>query len=485
MSKIIRPVLFSSYFNISTDILFDNGLIDPFINCDTPLFIDPFLLEKSQNSLIKNQAVNRLKNQFQNIIKFLIQSKKENDAAWKAALRLLNLHEAQVTSLGYGHSGRFGSSRSGNIKITILRVCREIIEVGFEDPELICMMNFFEDGIGVDTISDLTTNIIFDDLAEITKDFCQKYNIPLEKRELFGLNNRFVNCNVNAASQNKCYDLPVLKNGYPIVLVPKDIVKVLQSDIDGVISQNYYIRDAINRYWGNVTKLTIANKKAAIKRSTFEDVHNFETLLKSLKNFARAYNPSEDEYCFYKIKEIFQYDPIVFKNNKTYQINNISDVMSVVKDTIHFFKDHIENKNLWEALWNGDQPKMERASQILYYAMADSFCRANNIDISPEADMGRGPVDFKFSQGFDAKVLVEMKLSTGNVVHGYKKQLEHYKKAAQTEAAFYVIMDYGNNNFDKKLQEIYKIKNDLITQDQRASDIIVIDACKKKSASKI
>src|SRR5216684_110390 len=54
------------------------------------------------------------------------------------------------------------------------------------------------------------------------------------------------------------------------------------------------------------------------------------------------------------------------------------------------------------------------------------------VDISPEANMG-GPIDFKFSRGYSARVLVEMKRSSGTVVHGYEKQLEFYKTASQTD----------------------------------------------------
>ena len=71
--------------------------------------------------------------------------------------------------------------------------------------------------------------------------------------------------------------------------------------------------------------------------------------------------------------------------------------------------------------------------------------------------MGGGPIDFKFSSGYSARVLVEMKRSGGTVVHGYEKQLEFYKDASQTEFALFVIMDYGD--LDTKLNEIRRIQN--------------------------
>lgn len=156
--------------------------------------------------------------------------------------------------------------------------------------------------------------------------------------------------------------------------------------------------------------------------------------------------------------------------------------MRVVNDTISVFKRHIEHGNLWEELWASGAPKKERAAQLIYYAIADAFCKANNLEISPEANMGGGPIDFKFSRGYDARVLVEMKRSSGTVVHGYEKQLEFYKAASQTEFAIFVVMDYGDAG--NKLTQIRKIREERLGSGIRASEIVVIDARRKRSASK-
>lgn len=151
-------------------------------------------------------------------------------------------------------------------------------------------------------------------------------------------------------------------------------------------------------------------------------------------------------------------------------------------DTISLFKRHVETGNLWEELWIGDKPKRERASQLIYYAIADSFCKANDVDISPEANMGGGPIDFKFSQGYRSRVLVEMKRSSGSVVHGYEKQLEFYKDASQTDFAVFVIIDYGD--LGEKLNTVRQIRQNRVSHGGRASEIVVIDATPKASASK-
>jgi hypothetical protein len=70
--------------------------------------------------------------------------------------------------------------------------------------------------------------------------------------------------------------------------------------------------------------------------------------------------------------------------------------------------------------------------------------------------MGGGPIAFKFSRGYHARVLVEMKRSGGTVVHGYEKQLEFHKAASQIDHAVFVVIDYGD--MGNKLAEIRKIE---------------------------
>ena len=156
MARIKDPILFSTYFGVESDLLDAAGLIDPFIDVDMPLFIDPVLLEKSSNHRISKDGIERFRKHFQNFVRLLAISKQQNDAAWKAARRLLDLREPPENGLGYGGSGRSGSSRPEAIREAIMRTSKEIIELGADDPEMISLMGFFEDDVGPDTISDFT-----------------------------------------------------------------------------------------------------------------------------------------------------------------------------------------------------------------------------------------------------------------------------------------------------------------------------------------
>jgi len=96
--------------------------------------------------------------------------------------------------------------------------------------------------------------------------------------------------------------------------------------------------------------------------------------------------------------------------------------------------------------------------------------------------MGGGSIDFKYSKGYRANVLVEMKKSTGTVVHGYEKQLEIYKEAARTDHGIFVVLDMGG--LKDKFDKINKMRTERLGRGESASEIILIDATQKKSASK-
>lgn len=172
MSSLKNPILFSKHFGIDPSALSDAGLIDPFLHVDTQLFIDPILLAKSANETICTEAQDAFKSHFENFVRLLVISNAEGDVAWRGAQRLLDLREPPENGLGYGGSGRSGSSRPDEIRDAIMRTAKEIIELGSRDPEMISLMGFFEERVGPDTISDFTTRVIVRQLAKITEDFC-------------------------------------------------------------------------------------------------------------------------------------------------------------------------------------------------------------------------------------------------------------------------------------------------------------------------
>ena len=62
---------------------------------------------------------------------------------------------------------------------------------------------------------------------------------------------------------------------------------------------------------------------------------------------------------------------------------------------IGIFKDWVENNRGWAEIQNAPTKKREKAVQRFMHLGAKYYVDVNDLDISCEADEGRGPVDVK------------------------------------------------------------------------------------------
>ena len=290
MASLIHPKLFSQHFAINPKLLAQADLLDPFLNADTKLFIDPLLIHKSGNSRVRSNGLAAIRKGFSDIISLVDISVKENDAAWKGAFKALDLGEVPETGLGYGGSSRSGSSRPASVRQTILRTIKEVITLGEKNPNMIPMMGIFEEGVGPDTISDMTTHFLFPTILQITSDFCVQQNIPVRT---FG---------------DRYASIPLPENPFrsdePVLLVPRDILRDLPlatdwSDVSRVIMEIETLRDAVNKMFGNIAKVTTKQKKDAMRKIILSDVQTLRDVLSVLADASESYDEKADLDGFY------------------------------------------------------------------------------------------------------------------------------------------------------------------------------------------
>lgn len=163
--------------------------------------------------------------------------------------------------------------------------------------------------------------------------------------------------------------------------------------------------------------------------------------------------------------------------------NSLDGLNRVVEAIIGQFQFMIENKGLNELLWKGDKKGRcpERVPQLLFHMIALSYCRANNIDVSPEVDTGTGLIDFKFSAGYSHKIIVEFKYSDNSkIISGLSKQLPQYMVSEEAEIGHYVVLDVGKMGTNK-IKSLEKVRNELNLR----CHLHYIDANIKPSASKL
>lgn len=474
MPKLISPELFSQRFGLDPKLLERAGLLDPILNSDTKLFIDPLLLRRSKNVLVKTKGQQTLEGGFGDVVQLLIACQREGDVAWRGAFNRLDLSERAETCLGYGGSSPSGSSRPASLRNGILRTAKEITQLGESNPDIIPLMGLLEEGVGPDTISDMTTNLVLPTLAKLTAEFCAANGVP---QRAWG-----TKYGSEHLPENPYFP------GRPIILVPRDILRDLPiatdwSDVSRVAMEIAEIRKAVNALLGDWTKATVTERKRALRRAALASVATLKRLLAAVAGASDSYDEKQDLDGLFRFREVLGADRRAFAGLVAApRANDQGALRETVDQIVEQFREMVENNNLWELLWYGAEPRHERAAQLMFFAVANVLCAANDIDISPETNSGGGPVDFKFSTGYRGRVLVEIKLSKGQVVHGYKTQLEVYKSAAKTFDAVFLVVNVGG--IGNKLRMIQRAQAEAHQAGHRTSKIVVVDARRQRSASK-
>ncbi|TMP15879.1 hypothetical protein [Pseudoalteromonas sp. S2893] len=477
MGKISHPATVSSEFNIDIALIEKLGVVNVLLNTDTQLFIDPMLLEESSHKEMREGASSSYKKRFNNIIKLLSLSKLEDDVPWRNAKRLFKFSEISWTCLGYGTSVR-GSGFGKDLIASTLDTAAQIVSLGVDDVDLFMALALFEEGIGPDRISDMTTNIIINDLIDFSLNINKTLKIPTKEFKIDG-------------SKYNLVENPY--SGQPILFVPNDIVRDLPiasdwSDISRVVRENEELREKVNHHVGEVWSTMTRRQKDRLKKAALKSKSSFQQVIDMIREVSpNPYDFKSDRNGEAFWTELLQTIPKSYPFDlSTYsqRVLTPKEVLDVVNKILSQFQELIENKGLWKELWDeSGKPRKEKAAQRLLFSIAYSYCKANNLDLSPEADSGNGPVDFKLSQGSDSKVVIEIKLSTnGSLVHGFEKQLEIYKRADDTDLGIFLIVDVGG--IGNKYAQVQRVRDEFLNEYGTASKIWYVDGNQRASASK-
>jgi hypothetical protein len=478
MAKARNPKTVSGAFSVSKSRLAQLGVLDATLALDTKLFIDPLLLSSSAHPEMKVGAVQLYRERFETIIKLLRKRRSDSDPAWTAALRLFDFPEISGTGLGYGAGSTHGSGWGPKTRRRVLGVAAQIVDIGVDDPDLFSALALFEENIGSDLMSDMTTNIIMGSLAAFNSRILTALGLSGEDFEVQGVKGQFL---VNPTESERS----------PVILVPTDVLRDLPvaEDWDGVAEaarKNADLRNRVNQNIAEIWAKKTKRDKVRLKKQLLKNKEAFETLLKAIRrSSAKPYDVESDPEGLVRwavqAHEYAQQNPI---NLKRLPASSLDDVLRIVLEIIKQFRHLIENAGLNKELFQPNKkPRHESTAQRLFFAVAYSYCEANNVDISPEIDTGNGNVDFKFSVGFQARVLVEVKLSRNpGVVAGYRNQLEIYKRSQQTMKAVYLLIDVGN--MGRKENELELVRQAALKKGAPLSELEVIDGTLKPSASK-
>jgi hypothetical protein len=470
------PTPVSKVLKVSHKDLILQGAFDGFVDVDSRLYVDPHLLKGNRVPELA-RAYDRFHAHFQQVVKLLKIAGGDHPIFRIQSVRMLTFPEIPNTGLGYAKDDTQGSAIGSGLASQLADLAKAIISAGVEDPEFFELLGLLQEGIGADRISDMTVAVILPDLLAYTTRVCTVLQIPTSSFII----------------DHQEYHLPRNpKNGQFIVLIPQQLLRDLPvadswSDIDLVSSHNEDLRHRVNRIIGDTWRhATRRVSKAELRATLLKHPDLLKDLLeqyskKPMTPYDFAADPAAQQLWYYLSQEEAGKNPLDLSKFKSLQAAEVRDAVLAICGR---YKELVERNRLYRIFYNDDGSRRhERIAQLGFFAVADSYCEANGLDLSPEVNSGPGPVDFKVSKGYHARVTVEIKLSSNtDLVHGFEKQLPAYNEAERARTSFFLIVRVDENT--SRFKAVTDLRRKWADSGRRVPELIIVDGRAKVSASK-
>jgi hypothetical protein len=480
---------FTDVFGVSEKALDKYGAFNISLFTDLPLFIDPFLLFNSKRNVYR-----RLHNDIIRYLRFL-RDKSADGLPDPALLRAwYYFSEVRQTWLGFCESGNRGRGLGHDFAIALDKNLRHVFS-GFGGErvtrgshlEKLCLIS---EGVGRDTISDFTTNLIKSFLLEYTEAFARKY-IARSLRKRASVPKVTFNY-VTESWQPASFELPRFRGRY-VILTPKDILTkddtwINKEDLFRHFDEipdaigNAELRAQINNYFLSVLpkEPKAKDRREAIAKVVFRYPKVIDYFIKfkeergeqAVKRSSLQVFDSKRLY----VQQFGQLVALLSELSAFYRIAGKTSAEALQR--IMFLKDVVENKGGYRMFYRNGEPIAREEDVHILYRLT---WFATPSDVGREANDGRGPVDFKISRGSGDKTLVEFKLASNpQLKKNLQNQLAVYQKASDAQAGYKVIFYFSEAELAKVLN-ILKLLG--MTDDPH---VILIDARKgnKPSGSK-
>lgn len=461
-SKLIR---IDEYLNIEEVELKKAGIYNGYIFLDSPLFLNPKLLDNNDIPEFYD-AENLIVSHFEKTIKILKNVKEfsDKDVWWKMAKKHFRFPEPEGIGLGTSIDSIDGNGLTGRTAEKCLKTFKTVIEKDIEDSYMYRLLYLVQENIGVDRISDMLCTIIYENLLKFTENKIRELNLK---------------CDTYAIYNNKTYKIFKRPNGKNLIFMPETFLSEIpdiadEYDILDIINLNQDIKEYTSKYFEEAN-LNVTNIRNRCKKEISEMILNNVQLMKCLLEYVG--NERVDKYDFendpmgiYKsnvlLKSILDERTSYIDQNK---YNSLHDVVGMALDKYtKCIEDLGLNEELYYVAKNGvKRPKSELTVHRFFIITLEAIKHYNHFEYSFEAKAGNGQVEFTITN-LDEKVLVEFKLNTNNLIHGYVTQLEKYIKRYEATSSFYVIIKVvANQKVEEFLEEIKSY--------DRRKEVVVID----------
>lgn len=454
---------------------------DTILDVDTELFVDPFLIFKETTgrwSGSHDQIVAHFNRGFLLIAQGNLEPK---SPGYRKAVDALIFREPSELCLGYTSQGTAGAGSGLGFARLMAGAIAAAIKRGLHHPRHFEELGILHEGIGSDRISDATCTILKQRLIEYTQEIAARHGLAPDQHELYAsgfddTRSRFKTGKVRLPTNPKTRG--------PLLFVPERFLSELpklNADDWWESYENERLRtDFDYEVMGKVDKATIVSAA----RANLDWVRAWAERKEAEP--ASPYDFSRDR------KGVFQWET----STRTFALENplaflpphspteFDAVIDQIIQKAHLF---IEQQRGWYLLWDGANEKPELAAQLVLYGIARSYCEANNVVVDPEVELGRGPVDFKFSNGYIHRAHLEVKkLHNGKFWNGLDRQLPSYMASDEVHKGWFVAVRYRDGRqWDERVAELPRRVQAAAANHGRDLRSAIIDARRPASASKL
>lgn len=482
----MRPVRFSHQYRVTRTTADD--WFDPLLNEDTRLYVDPFRIFVDEDPFWANGHV-QLMTFFNTVMKLLADSGfAESSPFFKKAKALLLFPEPPEFCLGTSKESVFGAGSAKGLQEGMLKGAAEAIELGLEDLKHFEELALFGQSIGADRVSDMTCDVLKGVFVEYTRSIARRHNIPLSP-----VNLRHCGWDVSRFVWNDAVvELPLnpvmtARVGIPVgvLLTPKRFLRKMPS-IDPYDFWDYA--------WSHESEKIRTDLNYEV--ATNVDAEKIARLARRKRHLLRAYlddleaNPKPP----YDVDE----DPelIVRRSDYGREIAGQFEFGAPATETefdrfvdrlLDNFKQSVEDRGAWRLLWANGKPRREVHAQLLFHTSAVWVCEDHDVDISPESNAGRGPVDFKVSHGWRLRVLFELKLAKSSSFRkNLRSQTPTYLRSEGVQRGYFIVIQFAEEDFDPELvRSAEELAKKVADREGISYRVVWIDARPKESASNL
>lgn len=484
-------VFFSDRFNIHPDVMSEYGAFDLSVVSDLPVFIDPFLLfnsEKPEHIALHDQILEYLR---------FLRDQADHPMSPGLIKSWYTFSEVKQNWLGFTVDGNAGHGLGPAFAKLLHSALGDILSnfgnEAITSSSHLEKLALIRPGVGRDTISDFTTNLIKHFLLRYTERFATEHLGASDLRKVSVARAAF-----NYGTQTwmtRIYKLPWTAGDFVILtpadLLTKDDTWINRNDMIGAfdalpdVVDDDQLRADVSLYLGQQLSKDPSAKEVAEARA--RTILEFPELID----------------CYIRLKEDTGDQAVATSRDKVYETQRLlrDQVQAAARDlsaktnlfaklwtsfdeameAVTTFQQYVENQDGWRVINRGKgRPFANEAEVQGFFGL---LLHASRFDVNREPNNGRGPVDFKISMGLD-KSLIEFKLAkSSSLERNLNKQVEVYEAANRTKKSVVVVICFTAADQAKVKRVVKKLGLDK----PDARPLVAVDARSdnKKSASKV